>query len=179
MKRTFIAALIAFALASTAFGQTKSKVPSRPTSSGTPGLATASALKKLERDWFDAMAHQDTLALGRLMTDDYFAINHEGLTSTKADTIEQVKSGTLKIEASNADAQKLRVMGTTAVITGQAKVNGQREINYTSVWVNRLGRWRITSWQSTAFTHLSKTLARGKVMTTESGLRYIDLVVGT
>lgn len=126
MKRTLVAALIAFALASTAFGQTKGKTPSRSTASVTPGLATASALKKLERDWFDAIARQDTLALGRLMADDYLATNHEGLTSVKADLIEQVKSGALKIEASSADAQKVRVMGTTAIITGQAKVNGQR-----------------------------------------------------
>lgn len=179
MKKCIVAVLITLALPSLVFGQTKSQTPSRPSSSGTPGRAIESALKKLDRDWFDAMARQDTLALGRLMADDYFATSHEGLTRTKADTIEQVKSGTLKIESLGADAQKVRVMGTTAIITGEAKVNGQREVNYISVWVNRLGRWRIATWQSTTHPHLSRMLARGKVMTTESGLRYIDLVVGT
>lgn len=179
MKRTFVAALIALALASTALGQTKSKAPSRPAASGASGLATASALKKLERDWFAAIAHQDVLALSRLMTDDYSATNHEGLTNAKADVIEQVKSGTLKLESSNPDVQKVRVMGTTAIITGQAKVNGQREVIYTSIWVNRLGRWRLTAWQSTAVNHLLQMLSRGKVIKAESGLRYIDLVVGT
>src|SRR5436853_2201772 len=179
MKQTLVAALIALALASVTFGQTKSQTSNRPSPSGTLGRATGSALKKLEHDWFDAIARQDTLALSRLMTDDYSATNHEGLTSTKADAIEQVKSGTLKIEVSSTDAQKMRVMGTTAIITGQAKVNDQREVSYISVWVNRLGRWRITAWQSTAFTHLSKIISRGKVITTASGLRYIDLVAGT
>jgi peptidylprolyl isomerase len=177
MKHSLVM-LIIIAFAAAALGQTKSAAPNRPRSGASPSRTTETALKKVEREWFNAIARQDTAALSRLMTDDYLATSHEGLTSGKTDAIDQIKSGALIIDP-GAEGQKVRVLGTTAIITGQAKINGQREVTYTEVWINRQGRWRIASWQSTALTHLSKMLSRGKVITTASGLRYIDLVEGT
>ena len=178
MKRMFTVAVIIIALSSMVFGQTKSTPPSSTRPGSAAANVTVAALKKLERQWFDAMAQQDMDALGRLMADDYLATNHQGIASNKADTLEQFKLTALRIEP-QASGEKVRVLGTTAIITGQATVDGQREILYTQVWVNRLGRWRIASWQSTPVTHLAKMLLRGKVITTASGLRYIDLIEGS
>jgi FKBP-type peptidyl-prolyl cis-trans isomerase len=179
MKQLLVLALIVMALPILSFGQVKSQPASRSRQRAPSGGLVEATLKKLERQWFDALIGKDTAALDRILADDYLATSHLGVAGTKAEAIEQVKSGALKVESLVADDERVRVYGATAVITGRATINHQQELRYTEVWVKRQGRWQAVSWQGTRITHLTKILAGGKVITTDSGLQYIDVVEGT
>ena len=77
------------------------------------------------------------------------------------------------------DSQKVRFYGNTAIITGQIIYGGTRRINHTQVWAKRQGRWQIVSWQGTQISNLAVTSEENGVVTTASGLKYIDLTEGT
>ena len=185
MRPILIIAAIIFALSSATPGQvriqqkTKGRAPSRSRARAPLSGAAEPALKKLEREWFDALIGKDTEALERILASDYLATTADGLVIDKAGELARVKSGELKVESVATDDTKVRVYGATAVITGHAQWNSQREIRYTEMWVRSQGRWQMVSWQGTPVSQLAKILSGGKVITTASGLQYIDLVEGT
>jgi peptidylprolyl isomerase len=77
------------------------------------------------------------------------------------------------------DNQKVRFYGNTAIITGQIIYGGTRRINHTQVWAKRQGRWQIVSWQGTQISNLAITSEENGMVTTASGLKYLDRTVGT
>ena len=49
--------------------------------------ADVTIIKKLNRQWLDAIVQEDSAALGRILADDFFLINPGGIRRTKADNI--------------------------------------------------------------------------------------------
>jgi ketosteroid isomerase-like protein len=114
------------------------------------------AVRAAELARFKAMTAGDYAELGRLLGDDLIYTHSNALVDTKASYVESMTSGALKYESIEPADMKVRVYGTTAVITASAAITsvskGQTQNNklrYTDVWVLRDGRWQMVGWQST------------------------------
>lgn len=180
MKQILLIALIALLTCSAAFGQTK---PVRTGQRKPAGAATGGAesqLKKLEREWFAAVVKNDTATLNRIFADDFTALNSDGTVLTKKQMVEMLGSGKIQLDEIRSEEFKLRVYGTTAIVNGRSTYvrNGKPlgTSGHTEVWVKRTGVWKAVSWVSIP---LKASVLGAKAVTTESGLKYEDIVVGT
>lgn len=176
MKRIFIIASLVIALSIPALAQRRSKAAAR---SPRPAVSVEQTLIKLEQKVFEALKQRDIKTLASMLADDYMATSLDGTTEDKAAALKAVESSPFKIESFATEDVKVRVYGNTAVITGQSIWNGQHKMRYTEVWVKRAGLWRVVSWQGTALGGQAASPAAGTEVTTPSGLKYVDIVVGT
>jgi len=152
MKRIIVIALLTIAAASVAAGQCGrgGKTPH--------ANPTVAAIKLLEAERNKALVAADVAAIDRLYADDYTSVV-ASTSRTKAEVLADLKSGTLKLEASNNDETNVRVYGNTAVVTGKntstlhdrgADTSGQSY--FTRVYVNQMGRWRLVANHSSRVT---------------------------
>jgi hypothetical protein len=123
---------------------------------GSGTAAAEEAVRSAEQARFTAMTTGKYDDLGRLLGDDLIYTHSNALVDTKASYIESMTSGALTYHKIDATDMKVRVYGTTAIITASATMavtsKGQAATNhlrYTDVWVLRDGRWQMIGWQST------------------------------
>jgi ketosteroid isomerase-like protein len=121
---------------------------------------THKEIEGLELDWRQAQLSNNISEVDRLLADDYLGISANGTLETKADELTRRRSGTLHITQLDLSDIKVRVYGDTAVVTSKADVvgkNGDRDISgkfrYTRVYSNRLGEWRIVSFEASRISH--------------------------
>jgi len=181
MKRALAVALLLLVVPIGVFGQAKGRRTGRVNKGG-PASAVEGELKMAERQWLDAFLKGDTARLSRLTSEDFVSTSHDGKVSGKEQALATLKAGNITLDAIETEDFRARIYGNTAVVTGStAYKKGQRvlgQVRYTQVWVRRApGRWQTVSWQGTAFKP-SLAAAEGAVAT-PSGLKYVDLVVGT
>lgn len=113
-------------------------------------------IERLEEAWRMAMLKSSSDALGPLLADDYTGITAQGAIQTKDQVLSSLKSGSFQLTAISVADRKIRVYGTTAVVTSMAEVAGKRndeELNgryrYTRVYVrNASGQWKIVSFEA-------------------------------
>ncbi len=179
MKKILMVTLAVILAVPFASGQTKSKKPARSRSN--TSIAEQS-LKKLEGEWFEALKQRDVAALNRLMADDCVTTGYNGAPGGKAQVIERIQSGDFTLDSITPG--EVRIYGSTAVMTGNSKwkvpFEGReifRQLRHTAVWANKRGRWQIVSWQETSLP--LPVMPEGGEVTTDSGLKFIDLVAGT
>lgn len=183
MTKQLATGFLLLALATCALAQTK-----RPVRTGAGKAAGAGAagsveatIKKLEAEWFAAVTSKDTATISRIFADDLVTGDDDGTWLKKADMLKYVKEG-LPIDKVTSDEFKLRLYGTTAIVNGKSSfyANGQKlgQNHHTAVWVKRAGRWQVVAWQSTPI-KLNLAKKTEKTVTTDSGLQYEDIVVGT
>jgi ketosteroid isomerase-like protein len=185
LKRILSITLLALFAWRPALAQT----PNRGVSQGkgrSPQTAVAEAeLKKLEREWFDAVVKRDAETLKRILADDFTALNDDGSFIDKSQITDMSQAGLVKLDEIKSDEFNLRLYGNTAVVTGRAtyirdqKPSGQSD--HIEVWVKRAGaagrpRWQAVSWVSMP---IKASVLGAKAVTTPSGLRYEDIVAGT
>jgi hypothetical protein len=88
------------------------------------GLAWAAnveeELKKLETDRAAAAVKGDAATLEKQTSDDYTFINLYGQMSDKSQMVNAFKTGQTKLTSDELSDMKVRVYGSTAVITGKA-----------------------------------------------------------
>jgi ketosteroid isomerase-like protein len=111
-----------------------------------------------------ALADQFSLAFGKADTgfmekyfaDDFTGIHSDGKLSTKAQEIDNVKSGNLKWASVDLHERKIRVYGETAVVVALSSSTGtiggkpySADFRTTQVWVKHKGNWKIVAFQST------------------------------
>jgi len=127
----------------------------------------------------------DAETLNRILADDFAALNDDGSFINKAQMTEMSRAGLVKLDEIKSDEFKVRSYGNTAVVTGRATyIRGQKPLgqsNHIEVWVKRAGaagkpRWQAVSWVSMP---IKASVLGPKAVTTQSGLRYEDIVVGT
>lgn len=183
MKRILSITLLVLAASQPVFAQTKNRAASQ--GKGVRPPAAEAELKKLEREWFDGVAKGDAEALKRILADDFAALNDDGSFINKTKMIESLQAGLVKLDAIRTDEFNLRLYGNTAVVTGRATyMRDQQPLGQSShieTWVKRKDaggkiRWRAVSWVSMP---IKASVLGAKAMTTQSGLRYEDIVVGT
>lgn len=134
--------------------------PETATSSPAPAATSATAstenveqtIRQLVNERDQAIQRGDMAAIDRLYADDYITTNASGLVRTKAQVIEEFKSGGLKIESITSDEINVRANGDTAIVTGRMTTKGQdrgRDISgqnrFTQVYQRRNGRWQIAA----------------------------------
>lgn len=180
MKHIFLIAMIVLTGISVANGQTKPARTGQGKTASTPAVGAEAQLKKLEREWFTAVVKKDVTTLKRIFADDFSAINTDGNFVTKAEMLDMLKSGKMQLDDIRSDEIKVRLYGTTAVVTGRSTyIRNDKPLgtsSHTEVWVKRAGVWKAVSWVSIP---LKASVLGAKAVTTDSGLRYEDIVVGT
>ena len=98
----------------------------------------------------------DTNALEKYMADDCTIIHGDGHLLTKAEEVEDIRSGARKYEAIKRRESKVRVYGNTVVVTSllsiRVTVHGNPysgDIRTTRVWANQNGNWKTVALQVT------------------------------
>ena len=124
------------------------------------GLAWAAnveeELKKLETDRAAAAVKGDAATLEKQTSDDYTFINVYSRMSDKSQMVDAFKNGQSKLASDELSDMKVRVYGSTAVITGKADVKGtlggkdtNGQIMFTRVYVKKGGSWQSVAFQQT------------------------------
>ena len=92
----------------------------------------------------------------KYFADDYTAIHGDGKLSTKAQEIENFKSGAFKLESDDLRERKIRAYGDTAVVIGLASAKGtlggkpfSADFRFTRIWVKQQGNWKSVAYQAT------------------------------
>jgi ketosteroid isomerase-like protein len=188
LKRILSIALLALPpllAAQPVFAQTKNKVASQGKGRGFQTAGVEAELKKLEREWFDAVVKGDADTLNRILADDFAALNDDGSFVNKAKITEMSQAGLVKLDEIKSDEFRLRLYGDTAVVTGRATyIRNQKPLgqgSHIEIWVKRgdvarRPRWQAVSWVSMP---IKASVLGVKAVTTQSGLRYEDIIVGT
>ena len=104
-----------------------------------------------------ALLKADTVALSRLVAEEFVEISRLGQIRTRADNIRDIASGDLKLTAVKYDSLVVRIYGDVAVLRGIADNTGtfrgfpfSGRIRYTRVFVRRDGRWQAVAMQQTS-----------------------------
>jgi len=178
MRPLALAALLMLVVPSINSAQTKTTRVSkaRPTGKST-SINSEASLKAAEQLLADAFKNRDREALGRMLEEQFIFTDDNGQAVNKAQYIEAVLN-IIQVESYTLDEMTVQVFGDTGVVagrwTGKLTVQGKTSaaaVRYTDTFVRRLGQWRVVASQITRI--------RGQQITTASGLKYIDLVVGT
>ncbi|MBV8143738.1 MAG: nuclear transport factor 2 family protein [Gammaproteobacteria bacterium] len=152
MTRT-MAALLTICIGTTALAETSAPA-STPT---TTGESTAETLKRLERDWADAIQTGDTEQVGRILGNDWIEVSNDGKKLTREQLLAGMKSGRVKVESIKLGPLDVKLLGDVAVVQGshveESAANGQQlsgEVVWMDVFANRDGKWVAVRSQSAA-----------------------------
>jgi ketosteroid isomerase-like protein len=123
---------------------------------GAAGASVEEEIKKMEKDRAAAVVKGDVAVMEGLTSDDYIFINANGQLSGKAETMNNIKTGVIKLTANEVSDLKVRVYGDTAVVTGKSTAKGTiggRELKgpvlFTRVYVKKNGKWQSVAFQQT------------------------------
>lgn len=113
-------------------------------------------IDRLEEAWRKAMVSADSAALEPLLAEDYTAITPNGAIQTKEQTLKILSSGLLHVDSLIFSDRKVRIYGSTAVVTSSAELTGNKaeqaltgRYRYTRVYVrNAAGQWKIVSFEA-------------------------------
>jgi ketosteroid isomerase-like protein len=114
-------------------------------------------VEQLEEVWRTAQLDDDVAAMDKLLSDDYVGITMTGQVVTKAQQLDRMRNRTLMLTTITLDDVKVKLIGSTAIVTSRAQVNGTNEgapihgtYRYTRVY-SRLpaGMWKITNFEAT------------------------------
>lgn len=117
---------------------------------------TRHQIEHLEDAWRTAVLKGNITAMDALLADDYIAISPTGILQSKEQALAILRSGTVHFKSIELTDRKIRMYGTTALVTSRAEVNAtgpEGEISgsyrYTRVYVkDPRGVWRIVSFEA-------------------------------
>jgi uncharacterized protein (TIGR02246 family) len=122
----------------------------------TSGGTVEQQIKALQAQLTQAFLKSDTTFFEKYFADDYTAIYAAGKLYTKAQVIENFKSGATKYESIDEREAKIRTYGDTAVVNSLFSVKGvtngkpfSGDIRNTRVWVKQNGDWKLVAFQNT------------------------------
>ena len=147
------------------------------------GAATSEqTLLDAERRWAEALKSRDQQAISRMLADNFIYTDENGKVYDKAQYLEGIAQ--MQIESYKLDELTARTSGAAGVVcgvwTGKATAGGKDAggtFRFTDTYVQRGGRWLVLASHETQLGQKGNAMA-GEV-TTPSGLKYIDEVVGT
>jgi len=113
-------------------------------------------IDQMEDAWRSAMLKSNSTALEPLLADDYTGITAQGAIQTKEQALASVRSNALQLTSLSISDRKVRIYGSTAVVTSVAELTGNRKnqdlagrYRYTRVYVrNQQGQWKIVSFEA-------------------------------
>lgn len=124
---------------------TSSSMAQKPSGNSSAQIEVEREIRKLTRLWDKAMVKRDITFLESNLADEYVI---SGLT--KPQYLEFVKSSDINYTSFDREVVSVRVYGETALVLGQANVNGQSSpmgwfsssFSFMDVWVKQQSRWR-------------------------------------
>lgn len=113
-------------------------------------------IERLEEAWKSAVLHGNLAAMDGLLADDYMAITPSGILQSKEQALAGLRSGATRFSSLDLSDRKIRLYGTTALVTSRAEVKGSGpegdmsgSYRYTRVYVrDPRGVWRIVSFEA-------------------------------
>jgi ketosteroid isomerase-like protein len=113
-------------------------------------------LIQLENDWGDAVSTGDLSKLERIIADDWTG-RYPFYVLTKAQELELIKSGDIKVQSVTTSDLKVRSFGDVAVVTGTDDDTGSyykgRDVSGRYLWMDvfakRSGRWQAVASEET------------------------------
>jgi ketosteroid isomerase-like protein len=114
-------------------------------------------VEKLEEVWRTAQLNADVDAMDKLLSDDYVGITMSGQVVTKMQQLDRMRNRTMVLSKIVLDDVKVKLIGTTAIVTSRAEVEGTDDgapmhgnFRYMRVY-SRLpsGAWKITNFEAT------------------------------
>jgi len=112
-------------------------------------------LIKIENGWGEAVLKKDIAFLDRILADDIVETDTDGNIYTKAQDLEEIKSGAYVMTSWAQDDIKVRIYGDTAVVTGRTTNKGQYkgkdisgQYRWTDTFIKRDGRWQCVATHS-------------------------------
>ena len=117
---------------------------------------TRHEIEHLEDSWRSAVLRGNVNAMDSLLAEDYMAISPSGTLQSKEQTLANIRAGTVHFTSIDLSDRKIRVYGTTALVTSRAEVTGTSpegslsgSYRYTRVYVrDSRGVWRIVSFEA-------------------------------
>jgi len=117
---------------------------------------TRHQIEHLEDAWRSAILKGNITAMDALLADDYIAISPTGILQSKEQALANLRSGSVQFKTIELSDRKIRMYGSTALVTSRAEVNAtspEGEISgsyrYTRVYVKDAhGVWRIVSFEA-------------------------------
>lgn len=114
-------------------------------------------VEKLEEVWRTAQLNGDVDAMDKLLSDDYVGITMSGQIVTKIQQLDRMRNRNLVLTNIELDDVKVKLIGSTAVVTSLAKVDGANDgtpmhgtYRYTRVYSRQSsGSWKITNFEAT------------------------------
>src|SRR6476646_3600032 len=114
---------------------------------------TQQEVLKFERDACKAFLEADVVALERVLTPDFTLTLSNGEVSTRADGINELRSGKVHYDAFENYDMLARLYGSdTAVVLGKTRVKGtadgkpfDRVVQFTDTLIKRDGRWQLAA----------------------------------
>ncbi len=144
--RFAVISLLAVMLSLTTFGHGQVKVSD----------AVKAELVAAEAEMFAKIVQQDPAYMKNLVADDYFSINADGSTETKAQLAAEKDSPKMKMMATATYQlfdKQIRAYGNVGIVNGRARAYMQGtyivEFLYTAVFVKQNDKWMFTLWQGT------------------------------
>ena len=114
-------------------------------------------VEHLEETWRTAQLNGDVATMDKLLSDDYVGITMAGQVVTKVQQLDRMRNRQLVLTKIVLDDVKVKLIGTTAIVTSLADVDGTNDgesmhgtYRYTRVY-SRLpsGTWKITNFEAT------------------------------
>lgn len=113
-------------------------------------------IEQLEEAWRNAVMRGNSAAMDTLLADDYMAITPTGILQSKEQTLANLRAGNVHITSIDLSDRKIRLYGTTALVTSRAEVTGTSpdgdisgSYRYTRVYVKDVrGVWHIVSFEA-------------------------------
>jgi ketosteroid isomerase-like protein len=145
---------VAFAVVLIQVGVAQSR---EPKSQAAPQTAIpADEVKQMEKRYTDALMKKDLAALEKIWSHDYTFTNGQGKLLSKAERLENVKTGATEIQSTEEHDVQVRVYGDAAVlvshVTLKAQYSGKEasgEYRHTAVWIKASGGWHLVANQIT------------------------------
>jgi RNA polymerase sigma factor (sigma-70 family) len=125
----------------------------QPRSSPAPGEPAARDdeldVLTLERAWIDALGRADGAIVGRILADDFLAVDASGGEFARVPYLRRFADGGFAPGPVERADLKVQLLGETAVLRNRSKFKNAPEILYTKVYAKRQGRWRCVASQET------------------------------
>ena len=117
---------------------------------------TRHEIEQLEETWRNAVLKGNIAAMDALLADDYMAITPTGILQSKEQALATLRAGTVHFKTIELSDRKIRLYGTTALVTSRAEVtatgpdsNLSGSYRYTRVYVkDARGAWHIVSFEA-------------------------------
>jgi ketosteroid isomerase-like protein len=118
--------------------------------------AASDSIRALEAARREAVLAADTVALSRMLADEFIEVSRLGTVRTRVDNLRDIATGALKLTDVKHDDLTVKIYGDVAILMGIATNAGtfrgqpfNGKVRYTRIFVRRAGRWQAVMMQQT------------------------------